>query len=47
MGRPPKMSAVQQAEARARREQGATLSELARSYNVSLSAIARLSRKAS
>jgi DNA invertase Pin-like site-specific DNA recombinase len=46
MGRPPKLSLAQQAEARARREQGATLAELARSYNVSMSAIARLSRTA-
>jgi DNA invertase Pin-like site-specific DNA recombinase len=46
MGRPPKLNPTQQAEARARREQGATLNDLARSYNVSMSAIARLSRKA-
>ena len=42
MGRPPKLSPQQQAEARERREGGATLAELARSYNVSKSAISRL-----
>lgn len=44
MGRPPKLTTVQRAEARERREQGATLSELARSYDVSLSAISRATR---
>jgi DNA invertase Pin-like site-specific DNA recombinase len=43
MGRPPKLTAAQKAEARHRRAQGATLSELARSYNVSRSTISRLS----
>lgn len=47
MGRPSKLSAVQRAEALMRRADGATLSELARSYNVSPSAISRLSRKTS
>ncbi len=45
MGRPSKLNAAQQqAEALLRRADGATLSELARSYNVSPSAISRLSR---
>jgi hypothetical protein len=34
MSRPPKLTAAQLAEARPRREQGATLSEFARCYNV-------------
>jgi DNA invertase Pin-like site-specific DNA recombinase len=33
-GRPPKLTAARQAEARRRRAQGATLAELARSYHV-------------
>ena len=41
MGRPPKLTAAQQAEAR-RRPQGATLAELARSYHVGKSTISRL-----
>jgi DNA invertase Pin-like site-specific DNA recombinase len=41
MGRPPKLTATQRAEAQERRALGATLSELARSYAVSLSAISR------
>jgi DNA invertase Pin-like site-specific DNA recombinase len=45
MGRPSKLSAMQKAEASERREQGATLSELARSYDVSLSAISRATRR--
>jgi len=44
MGRPPKLSAAQRAEACDRRDQGATLSELARSYNVSPATISRLTR---
>ena len=39
MGRPPKLTAEQQAEARRRRVQGATLAELARSYGVGKSTI--------
>ena len=39
MGRPPKLTAVQQAEARRRRAEGATLAELARSYGVGKSTI--------
>jgi len=35
MGRPPKLTAAQQAEARRRRAEGATLAELARSYDLS------------
>jgi DNA invertase Pin-like site-specific DNA recombinase len=34
MGRPRKLTAAQQAEARRRRDEGATLAELARSYRV-------------
>jgi DNA invertase Pin-like site-specific DNA recombinase len=39
MGRPPKLTAAQQAEARRRRAEGATLAELARSYHVGKSTI--------
>ena len=42
MGRPPTLTAQQQAEARQRREDGATLKELADSYNVSKATISRL-----
>jgi len=42
MGRPPKLTAAQKAEARRRRAQGATLTELARSYHVGKSTISRL-----
>jgi Resolvase, N terminal domain len=42
MGRPPLLTDTQKAEARQRCGQGATLSELARSYNVSESTISRL-----
>src|SRR5271163_3253471 len=42
MGRPPKLTDAQKAEARRRRSQGATLAELARSYDVSQSTISRL-----
>src|ERR1700732_5404405 len=42
MGRPPKLTETQKAEARLRRAQGATLAELARSYDVSTSTISRL-----
>ena len=44
MGRPPALTPQQQTEARQRREQGATLQELAASYNVSKATISRLSR---
>jgi DNA invertase Pin-like site-specific DNA recombinase len=42
MGRPPRLTAAQKAEARRRRAEGATLNELARSYDVSRSTISRL-----
>jgi hypothetical protein len=42
MGRPPKLTDAQKAEARRRRAQGATLAELARSYHVGKSTISRL-----
>src|SRR3954462_6207834 len=42
MGRPRKLTAQQQAEARRRRAEGATLAELARSYNVGVATISRL-----
>jgi DNA invertase Pin-like site-specific DNA recombinase len=42
MGRPPKLTPQQQAEARKRRAEGATLKELAKSYNVGLATISRL-----
>jgi DNA-binding MurR/RpiR family transcriptional regulator len=43
MGRPPSLTPQQQAEARQRRAEGATLKELARSYDVSQATISRLS----
>jgi DNA invertase Pin-like site-specific DNA recombinase len=42
MGRPPKLTPQQQKEARRRRAEGATLKELADSYNVGLATISRL-----
>ena len=42
MGRPPKLTPQQRQEARQRRAEGATLSELARGYAVSESTISRL-----
>ena len=42
MGRPPKLNPAQQAEARLRRAEGATLKELAKSYNVAVATISRL-----
>ena len=42
MGRKPKLTDAQQAEARRRRAEGATLVELARSYSVGKSTISRL-----
>src|SRR4051812_25538677 len=42
MGRPPTLTPEQQKEAARRRAQGATLDELARSYNVSRATISRL-----
>lgn len=46
MGRPPSLTAQQAAEARGRRQEGATLQELADSYNVSKATISRLSNGA-
>ncbi len=43
MGRPPKLTPQQQKEARRRRHEGATLKELAKSYNVGRATISRLS----
>jgi DNA-binding MurR/RpiR family transcriptional regulator len=43
MGRPPALTPQQQTEARQRRAEGATLKELARSYDVSAATISRLS----
>ena len=42
MGRPPKLTPQQQKEARRRRAEGATLTELAKSYNVGRATISRL-----
>ena len=42
MGRPPSLTLRQQAEARQRRAEGATLKDLAQSYNVSMATISRL-----
>ena len=44
MGRKPKLTEEQQAEARKRRAEGATLAELARSYRVGKSTISRLQK---
>src|SRR5271155_4745758 len=46
MGRLPALTPQQQAEARQRREEGATLKELAKSYNVGIATISRLSSRA-
>jgi len=42
MGRPPKLTLEQQAEARRQRANGATLQELAKSDNVARATISRL-----
>src|SRR6202049_4217785 len=42
MGRPPKLTPQQRKEARQRRAEGATLKELAKSYNVGAATISRL-----
>ena len=42
MGRPPKLTPHQQKEAIKRRDQGETLADIARSYNVSPATISRL-----
>ena len=44
-GPPPALTPQQQQEARERRDNGATLSELAKSYNVGMATISRLSKK--
>jgi DNA invertase Pin-like site-specific DNA recombinase len=44
MGRPPSLTPAQQKEATRRRAEGATLDELARSYNVGISTIRRATR---
>jgi DNA-binding MurR/RpiR family transcriptional regulator len=44
MGRPSKLTDAQKAEARRRRAEGATLRELAESYDVGLATISRLCR---
>src|SRR5919112_4564088 len=46
MGRPPSLTAAQQKEATRRRAEGATLQELADSYNVGVSTIRRVTREA-
>src|SRR3954469_19135472 len=46
MGRPPSLTAAQQKEAAKRRARGATLQELAHSYNVGVSTIRRATRVA-
>jgi DNA invertase Pin-like site-specific DNA recombinase len=46
MGRPPKLTQAQQKEARQRREGGATLDELAKSYNMGEATIRRATRAA-
>jgi len=46
MGRPPALTPQQQDEARKRRAEGATLKELAQSYNVGLATISRLAKGA-
>jgi DNA invertase Pin-like site-specific DNA recombinase len=47
MGRPPALTPAQQKEATRRRAEGATLDELARSYNVGISTIRRAMRATS
>src|SRR5437764_6636844 len=42
MGRPPKLTPQQQKEARQKRAEGATLKELAQTYNVGRATISRL-----
>jgi DNA invertase Pin-like site-specific DNA recombinase len=46
MGRPPTLSPAQKKEAEQRRAEGATLHELARSYNVGTSTIRRVTHAA-
>src|SRR4051795_6487733 len=47
MGRPPSLTPAPQKEARRRRSEGATLKELAQSYNVGIATISRLSSSGS
>jgi DNA invertase Pin-like site-specific DNA recombinase len=42
MGRPPKLTPHQQAEARRRRDNGETLTDIARTYGVAHTTITRL-----
>jgi len=42
MGRPPALTKQQREEARRRRDEGATLKDLAKSYNVSKATISRV-----
>jgi hypothetical protein len=46
MGRPPTLNPAQQKEATRRRAQGATLQELAKSYDRSISTMRRVTRAA-
>ena len=46
MGRPPSLTAAQRKEAARRRAQGATLQELAKSYDRSISTMRRITRAA-
>src|SRR3954470_8818014 len=46
MGRPTALTPQQQAEARKRRSEGATLKELAQSYNVGIATISRVTSRA-
>ena len=46
MGQPPKLTEAQKAEPRRRRTQGATLQELANSYDRSISTMRRATRAA-
>jgi DNA invertase Pin-like site-specific DNA recombinase len=46
MGRPPALTPQQQDEARQCRAEGATLKELAASYNVGVATISRVSKEA-
>ena len=47
LGRPSILTPAQQAEARRRRQEGATYKELAESYNVAISTIAKVVRQQS
>ncbi len=45
LGHPPKLTDAQKEEARLRRAEGATLKELARTYDVGLTTIFRISKR--